>query len=675
MLNPTGKIVFGLILLATAFFFLQPLVLRFRIIRAGRPENRFDRLGRRLVSAGGKILLQRCTLRNERPLTGLMHVGIFYGALTFDTWTVNHVLEGFFPGFSLVGRGGFRTVFMFLLDIMAVTVLLGVASFAFRRFVLRLKAYRTTPLDSAIIYSALTLVTLSYLYYEAFALARHPGSSPLSFIGNRLAGAILASGMSPEAVAGQYHFGWWLHILCVFAFIVYVPHSKYLHMITASFGMLVRQPGSGRAIPALDLETSEVFGLEKAADFAWKDNLDAFACMECGRCQDVCPAFRSDKPLSPKMILFNMEQHLLAERVAVIARDREAQKPLVPEVHTEDEIWTCTTCGACMHVCPAEIEHIRKIVGMRQSRVLMESKFPAPLNAFFRNLETNANPWGAGFAERGRWAEGLNIPILAEHPEAEYLFWVGCAGSFDDEGRKTARAFAALLAAAGVDFAILGPEEKCCGDAARRLGNEYLFQTLAGEVIETLTRYKVRKILTTCPHGYNTIKNEYPRLAARLASLSPGAADHVSQIEVRHHSEFLAGLIAAGRLKPEPKAAGLIAYHDPCYLGRHNRLTDAPRTVLKRAARAAPIELAENREHSLCCGAGGGLMWTEETLGRRINHLRAEQILASGASAVATACPFCLTMLRDALNDQGKPEIEVRDLAQILAESAGLPSA
>jgi Fe-S oxidoreductase/nitrate reductase gamma subunit len=672
MLSPLEKIIFALVVLATTYLFLRPMVLRYRIIRAGRPENRFDRLGRRFAAACGKILLQRCTLRNERPFTGLMHVCIFYGALTFDTMTVNHTLEGFFAKFSLIGHGGFRTVFLFLVDLMAVLVLLGVGYFIIRRFVLRPRAYRTTTADSAVIYMALILVTLSYLFFEAFALAHHPGSSPLSFIGNRLAGAILASGMSPEAIAGRYHFGWWLHILFVFAFISYVPYSKYLHMFAASFGMLVREPGSGRVIPTLDLEKSEMFGIEKAADFAWKDNLDAFACMECGRCQDACPAFRSDKPLSPKMILVNMEKNLLAERAAIIAGNREAQKPLVPAVHAEDEIWSCTTCGACMHVCPAEIEHIRKIVGMRQSRVLMESKFPAPLNALFRNLETNSNPWGVGFAERGRWAEGLNIPTLADRPDAEYLFWVGCAGSFDDEGRKTARAFASLLAAAGVDFAILGSEEKCCGDSARRLGNEYLFQTLAAEVIETFARYKVRKILTVCPHGFNTFKNEYPRLASSLASLNPEARAHFPNIEVHHHSEFLAGLISSGRLKPEPKSGKRVAYHDPCYLGRHNGLLDAPRAVLREASGAVPVELADNREHSLCCGAGGGLMWTEETLGKRINHLRGDQILAAGVSDVATSCPFCQTMLRDALRDMGRTEIRVRDLAQILAESLGL---
>ncbi len=671
MLSPLGKAVFALAVLATAFLFLRPLILRFRIIRAGHAENRSDRPGRRFGVALGKILLQRCTLKIERPFTGLMHVGIFYGALTFDTLTVNHTLEGFFAGFSLLGHGRFRMFFAALTDVMAVLVLAGVVYFIVRRFIIRPKAYRTTPLDSAIIYAFLILVTLSYLYFEAFAIVHHGGARGYAFLGNVFADAIRASGMGAEAAAGHYLAGWWLHILLVFAFIAYVPHSKYLHMFAGSFNMFVRKPGSSREIPTLDLDNAETFGIGKAADFGWKDNLDAFACMECGRCQDACPAFRTDKPLSPKMIMVDMENNLLAERTAVISKNREAQKPLVPDVHTEDEIWSCTTCGACQHVCPVEIEHIRKIVGMRQSRVLMESKFPAPLNGLFRNLETNANPWGIGFAERGRWAEGLNLPTMAENPEAEYLFWVGCAGSFDDEGKKTARAFARLLSAAGVNFAILGPEEKCCGDSARRLGNEYLFQTLAAEAMETFARFHVRRILTVCPHGYNTFKNEYPRLIGRVSSLSPEARAHYPKIEIRHHAEFLAGLISSGRLKPEAGSGLRAAFHDPCYLGRHNGLIDAPRAVLRAATGSAPVELADNRNHSLCCGAGGGLMWTEETLGTRVNHLRAGQVLAAGVSDVATSCPFCLTMLRDGLQDMGRSDVKVRDIAQILAASLG----
>jgi Fe-S oxidoreductase len=671
MLTTAEKLVFALVLLAAAVLFLQPLLLRYRIVRAGRPENRFDRMAARAVRALGRILFQRCTLRSERIFTGLIHVCIFYGALTFDTMTVNHTLEGFLPDFNIFGRGRAADAFSLVVDAFAVLVLAGVLFFAVRRFIVRPKAYATTPLDSAIIYSSLVMVTLSYVYFEAFSIAHHPGTERLSFIGTALAGAIQAAGMTAAAVTAHFKAGWWLHVLFVYAFIAYVPRSKYLHMFTGSLNLVFRDAGSGRSVPAIDLEGSEIFGLEKAADLTWKDRLDAFACMECGRCQDACPAYRSDKPLSPKMIVFDMEEHLLEKGPAALAGDRDKLPPLVPGVHAEDEIWTCTTCGACMHVCPVEIEHIPKIVRMRQSRVLMESKFPAELNAFFRGLETNANPWNIGFAKRTDWAAGLDIPILADKPGAEHLFWVGCAGSFDEDGKSVARAFASLLKTAGVDFAILGAEEKCCGDAARRLGNEYLFQTLAAETIELFASYKIGKVLTICPHGFNAFRNEYPKLLDKLPSVSEEAKARFRTIEVVHHAEFLAGLVRDGRLPLPVGAAGRpLTYHDPCYLGRHNGIFEAPRELLSGIAGCAPLELAESRAHSFCCGAGGGLMWTDETLGRRINHLRADQVIASGAGGVATACPFCQTMLRDALKDKDRSDIAVKDIAVLLAEAS-----
>ncbi len=668
MLTTAEKIVFALVILATAYLFLTPLILRYRIVRAGRPENRFDRMAGRVAGALGRILFQRCTLKNERLFTGFMHVFIFYGALTFDTMTINHTLEGFFPDFFLFGRGALGDLFSLLVDAFAVLVLVGVAFFAFRRFILKPKAYATTRLDSAIIYAALVCVTLSYIYFEAFAIAHHPGTERLSFIGSALASAVQTSGLAPAAVAAHFKIGWWLHILLVYGFIAYVPHSKYLHMLTGSLNLVFRAPGVGRTIPAIDLETAETFGLEKATDLTWKDRLDAFACMECGRCQDACPAFASDKPLSPKMIIFDMEEHLLKNAAAAISGRREELPPLVPGVHTEDEIWTCTTCGACMHVCPVEIEHIPKIVRMRQNRVLAESKFPAELGPMFRNMETNANPWGVGFSKRADWAEGLDIPLLADRPGAEFLFWVGCAGSFDEEGKATARAFASLLKKAGINFAILGPEEKCCGDPARRLGNEYVFQTLAAETIELFASRGVRKILTTCPHGYNAFKNEYPALLDHLPAVGAEAKAHYRSIEVVHHAEFLAGLVRDGRLRLRPGVKGSsLAYHDPCYLGRHNGVFDPPRDLVAGISGRPASELVHHREHSFCCGAGGGLMWTEEKLGRRINHLRTEEVIAAGAKAIATACPFCQTMLRDGLKDKARDDVEVKDLAVWLA--------
>ena len=669
MLTVPEKLIFIALIVLTAIAFALPVLKRLRIMAAGRREKRFDAPLGRIVSAFTKVFFQRCTLRNERIASGFMHVLIFYSALSFDTMTVSHTLEGFIPEFYLFGRTRLGLIFSGFLDLAAVLVLIGVAFFAFRRFVLRPKAYATTPGDSAIIYIALVLVTLSYMYFEAFAVARPDAPARWSFLGQALAGLIRTSGLSAAAIALQFKISWWLHIVLVYAFIAYVPHSKYFHMFAGPFNVLFDAPGSSARIKALDLENSEVFGLEKAADLTWKDSLDAFACMECGRCQDACPAATSDKPLSPKMILFNLEKHLLAEGRKLVARKRDDLPALCPDIHAPDEIWTCTTCGACMHVCPVEIEHIRKIVGVRQSEVLMQSRFPQELNPFFRNMETNSNPWGIGFSERAAWADGLYVKRLSEHPGAEYLFWVGCAGSYDDEGKKTARAMVAVLKAAGVDFAILGTEEKCCGDQARRLGNEYLFQSLAAENLATFAKYKVRKIITTCPHGYNTLRNEYPALVDSQARIPAEDKALLKSIEVRHSVELLNELVAAGRLDLEAKATGAMTYHDSCYLGRHNGLVREPRRLLGKVSKDELIELGRHGEHGFCCGAGGGLMWTEEKLGRRINHLRTDEVLGTGAGLVATSCPFCQTMLRDGLKDKGQSEVKVKDIVQLAAEA------
>ena len=669
MLTIWEKVIFCLVILATATAFLLPLVRRLKIIRAGQPDARFKNLWKRFRHAFVKVVFQRCTLRNERLFTGLMHVFIFYSALSFDTMTVNHTLEGFFDGFYLFGDTNFGLFFSLLIDVAAIAVMIGVLFLAFRRFIVKPKAYETTRGDSALIYSFITLATLTYLYFEGFAVAHHPETARLSFLGSLLSGAIKGSGLSTEAVATHFKISWWAHVVAVYAFIAYVPHSKYLHMLAGPFNVFFRRDTPSGELRALDLEKSEVFGVEKLADFTWKDTLDAFACMECGRCQDVCPAFSSDKPLSPKMILFNMERALLANDKALTAKKRDGLKEVVPEPFTEGEIWTCTTCGACMKECPVEIEHISKIVGVRRSQVLMQSKFPQELNAFFRNIETNSNPWGIGFSKRADWAEGLEVKLLADIPDAEYLFWVGCMGAYDDEGRKTARALVTILNKASVRFGVLGTEEKCCGDSARRLGNEYLFQSLAQENIALFNARNVKKIVTICPHGYNTFKHEYPKLLDFVLDLTPEDKERLRAIEVVSHVALIHGLIRAGRLPLRGQDAGMYTYHDPCYLGRHNGLTKEPREVLESALAGKKKELGRHGDDSFCCGAGGGLMWTEESLGQRINHLRVDEVIESGARLAAAACPFCVTMLRDGLKDKGQDDIKVKDIAQLVAEA------
>lgn len=671
MLSLTEKIIFIFLIIATFFAFAYPVFFRYRIIRSGLPEKRFENILKRVRDALGKVFLQKCTLKNERIFTGLIHVFIFYGALTFDTMTVNHTLEGFVDNFYLFGQTSFGLFFSLIIDIFAILVLVGVIFFVIKRFILRPKAYATSPLDSGIIYFLLSTATLSYLYFESFSIASHPGTERLSFLGVFLGDAVNKLGLAPATLSAHLRISWWLHILIVYTFIAYVPHSKYFHMLTGPLNVFFRSQKSRGELKALelDIEKTEVFGVERASDFTWKDLLDTFSCMECGRCQDACPAFASDKPLSPKMIIVNLKKHLLQSGRKFIKKQKDEINRLMDGVYSEGEIWTCTTCGACMHVCPVEIEHIPKIVGVRQSQVLMESRFPSELNTFFRNIETNNNPWGIGFASRADWAQGLDVKLMSENSQAEYLFWVGCAGSFDEEGKKIAKSMVSIMNRAGLDFAILGAEEKCCGDSLRRLGNEYLFQILAEDNIELFKKYKVKKIIVICPHGYNTFKHEYPRLLDKLIALSDEDKERLKQIEVIHHVELISDLLRQGRLPLSSKRDEIFTYHDSCYLGRHNGIIREPREILAKISQHKIIELENNKEHSFCCGAGGGLMWTEESLGKRINYLRTDEVIRSQAKIAATSCPFCLTMLQDGLKDKAIASIKTKDIAQLVEDS------
>jgi Fe-S oxidoreductase/nitrate reductase gamma subunit len=668
MLSTLGKIIFSLVIIATFLAFMIPVVYRIRIILKGKKDRRFNQIIKRIWDAFTKILLQRCTLRRDRVWTGFIHLFIFYGALTFDTMSVNHMLEGYFPNFYLFGSGNFGLFFSLLVDTFALLVLVAVIYMTIRRFIIKPEAYNTTPMDSAVIYGLLTVVTLSYLYFEVFSIAHHSGTERLSFIGAPLARIVTDSGISASAVSFHFNFSWWLHILIVFGFIAYVPYSKYFHMFAGSFNVLVRDDEPLGALEPIDIEHSEIFGVEKASDYTWKDLLDTFACMECGRCQDVCPAFASEKPLSPKMVIFNLKKHLLDNGKKYIAGMRDEIDALMKETVTEGEIWTCTTCGACMYVCPVEIEHIPKLVGLRQGQVLMESKFPSELNQFFKNMETNSNPWGIGFAERADWAKDLDVKSIKEHPDAEYLVWVGCAGSFDERGKKITKALVKILNKAEIDFAILGTEEKCCGDSSKRLGNEYLFQMQAAENINLFNKYRVKKIITLCPHGFNAFKNDYPKLLGVVPEIEEAAVEHFKNIKVFHHVQLIDNLIKENRLELKNKIKQAFTYHDSCYLGRHNNIIKEPREILNFISEKKMVELKNNKEHSFCCGAGGGLMWIEESMGKRINHLRTQEVIDTHVSLAATSCPFCQTMIQDALDDKEIEDIAAQDIAQLVAE-------
>ena len=461
-----------------------------------------------------------------------------------------------------------------------------------------------------------------------------------------------------------------------FGFIAYLPYSKLIHIVTAPLNMYFEslEPKGTLTYINMEDEDAETFGVAKLEEYTWKDLMDTDACVRCGRCQNNCPAHLSGKPLSPKQLIQDLRQHL-TQKGEIILSNRQVliqkglygsesaagseevndilNQPLVGNVIEEDVIWACTTCRSCMEQCPVLIEHVPKVVELRRNQVLMESNFPPEAQISFRNMENNGNPWGMGWQTRADWAKGLGVAAISEEPDAEYLYWPGCSGAFDARNRKVSTALVKLLQAAGVKFAILGNEEKCCGDSARRLGNEYLYYSLAQENIETMKGYGVKKIITQCPHCFNTLKNDYPQLGGNF--------------EVIHHAEFLAQLLREGRVKTNQSLEATVTYHDPCYLGRYNDIFSEPREIL-RTVGANLVEMERSHEKSFCCGAGGGRMWLEESLGQRINEMRTEQVVACSANIVGTACPFCLTMLTDGIKVK-EAEVKALDIAEILAQS------
>ncbi|MGH2795927.1 MAG: (Fe-S)-binding protein, partial [Actinomycetota bacterium] len=466
------------------------------------------------------------------------------------------------------------------------------------------------------------------------------------------------------------------HIAVVMGFLVLVVNSKHMHIFTSAPNVLFgRQPlALGRLQPLhIDMEnmTDEtVIGAGKVEDFTWKQLFDTLTCTECGRCQSVCPAWNTGKELNPKQLMMWTRDNLLARGPELTGEAEPgslAPVELVPNVFSDEFLWSCVTCGACVYECPVDIEHVDAIVDMRRYQVMMESKFPPEAGALLRNLENSGNPWGAAAQDRLNWAKGMEDDLIIVNgripPDVEYLYWVGCAGAFDDRAMKAVRAFAELMTKAGVSFAILGPQESCTGDPARRMGNEYLYQEMAKANIATLKEKGVRKIVASCPHCFNTIGREYP--------------DFGGEFKVLHHTELLAELIKDGKLKPEQNVDAKVTYHDPCYLARHNDVMKQPRTVVGAIPGVQTEEMHRCKRGTFCCGAGGARMWMEETAGKRINIERIEEALGTNPDIVSTGCPYCMIMLDDAVKDkvqsrEASENVQVLDVAQILARSVGL---
>jgi Fe-S oxidoreductase len=644
-------------------------VLLVRLLRLGRPEYRLDQPLRHLRDELVIYLGQRKLLTRPYYVRGITHAFIFWGFLVITYGSADLLLRGIL-GWQLPGTE--TGLYAWSLDLFAVAVLASILIAFFRRAVLRPSHMHIAP-EGYVILGLIGFLMLTLLVFES--------ASPIAFQEQfrgqqvvmlpppiaRFVTPLIPVGVGAALFAGA----WWAHVVTILAFAAYLPWTKHLHIVTTLPNVGFRkQTPRGQLSLIEDIENQETFGAATIRDFSWKQLLDGYTCTECGRCSDNCPALATGKPLDPQKIVLDIRDQLLREGPNLLALAKAggaagasgAAKigPTSPAHWVEskpEELWACTTCAACVEACPVTIEHIDKIVDMRRYLTLMEGAAPAEAQRAMTNIERAGNPWGEPRESRGEWAEGLGIPTLAEKPDAEYLYFVGCAGSYDRRNQRVAQALAKILKAANVSFAILGAAETCNGDPARRLGNEYLYQLQAQQNIEAFNSLNVRKVITSCPHCFNTIANEYPQLGGNY--------------EVVHALPLVQELIADKRIAMTDGTTDVVAYHDPCYLGRHNGIYDEPRAVLDAIPGVERKEIApHHRERGFCCGAGGGRMWMEEKMGQRVNHRRIEQLMMAntGATKVASGCPYCLIMLEEGVGAKGiQEQVKAVDVLELVA--------
>jgi Fe-S oxidoreductase len=683
------------------------------MLSAKREDPRFDHIGRRMKALGVYVLAQARLLR--WPYSGIMHALVFWGFVVLLTAIAQAVVEALWLGFHFNDVPGSGAIAL-LQDFFCVMVLTGVVMALVNRLVVRPTRFRGSHTGDAVLILAwigTLLLAMELNYATRIAEGNPPEAAgswrPFAAALSRLFDPLGAHSRGLEVLHGVF---FWAHLALVFGFLVYLGYSKHLHIITSTPNVVFLDLGPKGALPTPDLEAPEIdhFGASSLEHLSWKDMLDLYTCTECGRCQTHCPAYNTGKPLSPKTLVTDLRDHayeklaggyaatthqahrleggmwvtgpahdgaagdghaaegeaalpghfqpswLDPEQVAVaVAKNGGEERPLIGGTILDETLWSCTTCGACMDQCPVLIEHVPKIIDMRRHLVLEESRMPKQAEQALRGIENVANPYGLSQQTRADWAKELGVSFVKDRPDAEYLYWVGCAASFDDRAKTIATAMAKILEAAGVDFAILGTEERCNGDPARRIGNEYLYQERARENVDLLARYGVRRIIAPCPHCFNTFTNEYPSFGGRY--------------EVIHHTQLIRDLLDAGRIRLTRPLEETLTYHDSCYLGRWNDIFAPPRDILERIPGLRVVEMSRNRSEGMCCGAGGGRMWMEEGQ-PRVNHRRVQQAVATSATRVATACPFCLTMFDEGISSESLGgSLRVDDIAVYVAAS------
>ena len=677
-----GYAIFWVLFAVASALFIQRVFLLVRLLKLGRPENRFDRLRYRVTSMLSTALTQSSNLKSFtlKDPASAGHTLMFWGLGVFSIVYV--ILIGLGAGlglFPFLSGSAFHRIVFSIMDIAAIIIAISVVYVIIKRYIIkpeRLKRHETTE-EKVVQASLLTvMLTLMALYYAiaGFGYAAYGVPTGWPPVSSALANLIVNSGISQESAAAIFNGVWWFNFVLLLCAVIYAPRSKHLHPLFSFPNLIFRDLSPRGALKFIDLEKEAVKGVSRVQDFTWKQLMDGYACTWCGRCHVVCPAQLTGKPLSPRELILGMKTHLLevgptllkspsAPAEAVKAEAKAEIPPAAPTgsgdsliggVISEDAIWSCTTCRACQEVCPVENEHIDKIVDMRRHLQMVATTEIArdPL----KNIRVRGNPWRGTMYARTDWAEGLDIKVVGEDSSIDILYWVGCTEALEDRSLKVAQAVAKLMKQAGVNFGILGEEEMCCGDPARRLGAEHIFQMLAMNNIQTFQSYNIKKIVTACPHCFNMLKNEYPQLGG--------------QFEVVHHTCFIKDLIKEGKLNISQSQGSLVTYHEPCYLGRYNDIFEEPRQILASIPGLSLVEMEQNRRNGFCCGGGGGRMWLEEKIGTRISEMRLGQAEETKAGILATACPFCLQMFEDAAKVKGVEEsLQVKDIAEIVADS------
>ena len=649
--------IFAAVLLAAIAIFTWSCIRRFSLVTIGKPEDRFNDVAARLRDTFIYAFAQKRVL--QKPF-GINHLVLFWSFMTLLLANSEFLFHGVVPGIS------FRLLpdviynpLVFLFDMVSLFALACVIIAGIRRIVAPPYPEAIT-LDAYIILSMIAMLMIAFFNLKGVEVAIGQETASAFMPISSAVAAAFYSGITPESAESLITFWWWVHAIVLLFFLNYLPYSKHMHILSSIPSCYFRRFGKANTLPLETFVKGNKFGVETLDQFTWKDLFDSYACTECGRCQLACPAANTGKPLNPRQVIHDLKINLLTNGPSM----KDGQKPTLPLISsngtkaegsiTEDQIWSCTTCGACMEVCPVFIEQMPKLLQLRRYLVEMKSHFPEELLNLFENMEQRSNPWGIAPTERTKWCSQINVkPFDAS---SEYLLYVGCAGAFDSRNKLITLALANILDAAGISWGILGKDELCCGDSVRRLGNEFVFDKMAKDNVKTFKDKGVKKIITLCPHCFSTLKNDYKQYGF--------------DGEVIHHADFINDLLAKGKLKLKKFAdMGKVVFHDSCYLGRHNDIYESPRSIISKATGKAPTEMDRTGSKSFCCGAGGGRMWMEEHLGTRINLERVSEALKKNPDTVCVTCPYCMTMFEDGLKDKNADKVAVKDIAEVVAEA------